>query len=202
MTVAPLALVFGPQVLTVPSAPKSIVVTNTGTVPLTLSGVSSVTDFKPAVTCAPLQPGKTCVIAVRFVPQLLGARAGVVTATATATGAVAPFPVPVKVSGTTLTPTLLVDPPVARPGQIVIATGTNFPPARPAVLGWDVGLGGQPAVADKTGKFVVPVLVYRRDVLGQRAMTATVPGLPAPVKSQPVLVMPLSYQPPNFVLRW
>ncbi|MFF1820035.1 choice-of-anchor D domain-containing protein [Kribbella sp. NPDC058245] len=208
MTVAPQALVFGPQVLTVPSAPKSIVVTNTGTVPLTLSGVSSLPDFRPAVTCAPLQPGKTCVIAVRFAPQLVGARAGVVQVSATATGAVAPFPVPVKVSGTALTPTLLAEPPVARPGQIVLATGTNFPPNRPAVLGWDVGLGGQPAVADKTGKFAVPVLVYRRDVLGQRVLTATVPGLvdaagkPLPVKSQPVLVMPLTYQPPNFVLRW
>jgi hypothetical protein len=208
MTVAPQALMFGPQVLTVPSAPKSIVVTNTGTVPLTLSGVSSLPDFRPTVTCAPLQPGKTCVIAVRFAPQLVGARAGVVQVSATATGAVAPFPVPVKVSGTALTPTLLAEPPVARPGQIVLATGTNFPPNRPAVLGWDVGLGGQPAVADKTGKFAVPVLVYRRDVLGQRVLTATVPGLvdaagkPLPVKSQPVLVMPLSYQPPNFVLRW
>ncbi|TDC34311.1 choice-of-anchor D domain-containing protein [Kribbella albertanoniae] len=208
MTVAPQALVFGPQILTVPSAPKSIVVTNTGTVPLRLTGVSSVADFKPAVGCALLQPGKTCAIAVQFVPQLLGARTGVVQVAATATGAVAPFPVPVKVSGTTLAPTLLVEPPVARPGQIVIATGTNFPPGRTAVLGWDVGLGGQPAVADKTGKFVAPVLVYRRDVLGQRVMTATVPGLvsssgrPLPVKSQPVLVMPLSYQPPNFVLRW
>ncbi|MFC9691336.1 choice-of-anchor D domain-containing protein [Kribbella sp. NPDC056951] len=209
MTGAPQAVVFGPQILTVPSAAKSVVVTNTGTVPLRLAGVSSVADFKSAVTCIGLlQPGKTCVIAVQFVPQLLGARAGVVTVSATATGAVAPFPVPVKVSGTTLTPTLLVEPPVARPGQIVIATGTNFPPGRPAVLGWDVGLGGQPAVADKTGKFVAPVLVYRRDVLGQRVMTATVPGLvsssgrPLPVKSQPVLVMPLSYQPPNFVLRW
>ncbi|MFB6721353.1 choice-of-anchor D domain-containing protein [Kribbella sp. NPDC056345] len=208
MTVAPQALVFGPQVLTVPSAPKSIVVTNTGTVPLQVTGVSSLADFRPVVGCASLQPGKTCAIAVRFVPQLLGARAGTVQVAATATGAVAPFPVPVKVSGTTLTPTLVVEPPVARPGQIVIATGTNFPPGRAAVLGWDVGLGGQPAVADKTGKFVAPVLVYRRDVLGQRVMTATVPGLvsssgrPLPVKSQPVLVMPLSYQPPNFVLRW
>ncbi|MFI5733394.1 choice-of-anchor D domain-containing protein [Kribbella sp. NPDC051587] len=208
MTVAPQGLVFGPQVLTVPSAPKSIVVTNTGTVPLTLSGVSSVPDFRTAVGCAPLQPGKTCVIAVRFAPQLLGARTGVVQVSATSAGAVAPFPVPVKVSGTTLTPTLLVDPPVARPGQIVLATGTNFPPGRPAVLGWDLGLGGQPAIADKTGKFVAPVLVYRRDVLGQRVMTATVSGLnsssgrPLPVKSQPVLVMPLSYQPPDFVLRW
>ncbi len=208
MTVAPQALVFGPQVLTVPSAPKSIVVTNTGTVPLQVTGVSSLADFRPVVGCASLQPGKTCAIAVQFVPQLLGARTGTVQVAATATGAVAPFPVPVKVSGTTLTPTLLVEPPVARPGQIVIATGTNFPPGRSAVLGWDVGLGGQPAVADTTGKFVVPVLVYRRDVLGQRVMTATVPGLvsssgrPLPVKSQPVLVMPLSYQPPNFVLRW
>ncbi|MFK4084487.1 choice-of-anchor D domain-containing protein [Kribbella sp. NPDC020789] len=202
MTVAPQALVFGPQLLTVPSAPKSIVVTNTGTVPLTLSGVSSVADFRPAVTCTSLQPGKSCVIAVRFAPQLLGARTGVIQVTATASGAVAPFPVPVKVSGTTLTPTLMAEPPVARPGQIVVATGTNFPPGRAAVLGWDVGLGGQPAVADKTGKFVVPVLVYRRDVLGQRMLTATVPGIPLPVKSGPVLVMPLSYQPPNFVLRW
>ncbi|WP_405059851.1 choice-of-anchor D domain-containing protein [Kribbella sp. NBC_01505] len=202
MTVAPQVLVFGPQILSVPSAPKSIVVTNTGTVPLTLSGLSSLPDFRPVVGCAPLQPGKTCAIAVQFVPQLLGARAGVVTVSATATGAVAPFPVPVTVSGTTLTPTLLVEPPVARPGQIVIATGTNFPPGRTAVLGWDVGLGGQPAVADKTGKFIAPVLVYRRDVLGQRVMTATVPGIPLPVNSQPILVMPLSYQPPNFVLRW
>ncbi|GAA0600375.1 hypothetical protein GCM10009534_38450 [Kribbella sandramycini] len=202
MTVVPQALVFGPQVLSTASAPKSVVVTNTGTVPLTLSAVSAVTDFRPTMTCAALQPGKSCAIAVRFVPQLLGARAGVVQVAATTTGVVAPFPVPVKVSGTTLAPTLVVDPPVTRPGQIVLATGTNFPPGRPVVLGWDTGLGTQQAVADRTGKFTAAVLIFRRDSLGQRVLTGTVPGVPLPVQSKPVLVMPLSYQPPNFVLRW
>jgi len=167
--------------------------------------VSSVADFAPAVACTGIAPGKTCVIAVRFVPTALGKRIGIVQVAATgaaAVGAAAPFPVPVAVSGTTLTPTLTVEPPMARPGQIVVAKGINFPPGRPAVLNWDIRLGAQPAVADRTGQFTAAVLVFRRDVLGQRLLKATVPGLPLPVTSPPVLVMPLSYQPPNFVLRW
>ncbi|MGW6281618.1 choice-of-anchor D domain-containing protein [Kribbella sp. NPDC055071] len=202
MTVAPQRLVFGPQLLTTASAPKSIVVTNTGTVPLRLMAVTSVPDFVAAAACGLVQPGKSCAIPVRFVPTLVGTRMDVIRVAASAVGAVPPFPVPVIVSGTAPTPTLTADPPTARPNQIVMATGTNFPPGRPVVVTWDLGLGAQPVVADATGKFTTAMLVFRRDALGQRILNGTVPGLAAPVQSAPVLIMPLSYQPPNFVLRW
>ncbi|TCO50584.1 WD40 repeat protein [Kribbella antiqua] len=202
MTVAPKALVFGPQILLSPSAPKSIVVTNTGNVPLAVTGVPSVADFTSTPSCASVLPGKTCEIAVRFMPSALGKRSGVVQVSATASGAVAPFSVPVDVSGTTLTPALTVEPPVVRPGQVVLASGINFPPSRSVVLNWKDGLGSQQAVTDKSGRFKVAILVFRRDLLGQRALTGTIPGLALPVVSPPVLVMPLRSQPPDFVLRW
>jgi hypothetical protein len=185
------------------SAPRSIVVTNTGNVPLNVTGVSVNADFVATSKCRGIQPGKTCAIAVQFVPRSLGTRFGAVQVAATApAGVAAPFPVPVGLRGLTATPTLQVEPPVVQPGQIVLVTGTNFPPGRALVLGWQTGIGTQPAVADAKGHFQTAVLVFKRDVLGQRLLTGTLPGLPAPVLSPPVLVQPLSPQPPNFVLRW
>ncbi|MEV6415989.1 choice-of-anchor D domain-containing protein [Kribbella sp. NPDC051718] len=204
MTVTPKLLVFGTQILTTASAPQAVVVTNTGNVPLNVRGMTAARDFTAAtaVACRTLLPGQACQVAVRFVPQAIGTQAGAVLVSATATGAVAPFPALVRMSGATAVPTLVVEPPVVRPGQIVLATGTNFPPGQAAVLAWKNGLGTQKVVADRTGRFQDAVLVFRRDVLGQRLLTATMPAQPVPVLSAPVLVMPLGPQPPNFVLRW
>ncbi|MFI5706779.1 choice-of-anchor D domain-containing protein [Kribbella sp. NPDC051620] len=204
MTVTPKLLVFGTQILTTASAPQAVVVTNTGNVPLNVSGLTTARDFTAAtaVACRTLLPGQACQIAVRFVPRAIGTQAGAVLVSATAAGAVAPFPALVRMSGATAAPTLVVEPPVVRPGQIVLATGTSFPPGQAAVLAWKNGLGTQKVVADQTGRFQNAVLVFRRDVLGQRFLTATMPAQPVPVLSAPVLVMPLAPQPPNFVLRW
>ncbi|GAA3582141.1 choice-of-anchor D domain-containing protein [Kribbella ginsengisoli] len=204
MTVTPKLLVFGPQILTTASAPQAVVVTNTGNVPLNVSGLTAARDFTAAtaVACRTLLPGQACQVAVRFVPRALGTQAGAVMVSATATGAAAPFPALVRMSGATAAPTLVVEPPVVRPGQIVLATGTNFPPGQAAVLAWKNGLGTQKVVADQAGRFQDAVLVFRRDVLGQRFLTATMAAQPVPVLSAPVLVMPLGPQPPNFVLRW
>ncbi|HEY0475611.1 MAG TPA: choice-of-anchor D domain-containing protein, partial [Kribbella sp.] len=204
LSVEPRTLLFGPQILLSNSAPRSIAVTNTGTVPLDVTAVSANADFTSVSTCGRIQPGQRCEIAVRFVPRALGTRSGAVQVAAGVAGAgvAAPFPVSVGLRGTAPTPLLQVEPPVVRPGQIVLATGTNFPPGRPVVLAWQTGLGTQQVVADGAGRFQTAVLVFRRDVLGQRLVAAQIPGQSVSVNSVPVLVMPLGPQPPNFVLRW
>ncbi|HEY9646468.1 MAG TPA: choice-of-anchor D domain-containing protein, partial [Chroococcidiopsis sp.] len=91
LKVEPSRLNFGRQSVERPSAPQSLTLTNTGTLPIVLKGVSPLGehrfDFQVSNTCTDvtLAPGKTCTVEVTFNP--LG------TDTRSATVAIAGLPV-------------------------------------------------------------------------------------------------------------
>lgn len=77
ISVAPTALVFPNQVMNTTSAAQMLTVTNTGSAPLTVSGVAIVgSDFawSYGVPCAIVAPNASCTINVTFTPTALGAR--------------------------------------------------------------------------------------------------------------------------------
>lgn len=215
MRVGPTSLVFGPQILTTASKPQHVAVDNIGTVLLRVAAQPTGADFTVDTSaCRVLRPGQRCLLGVRFVPQSLGAQPGALAGLntggivagllvgATSGTTTPPFPVSVALRGTTAQPVLTLSPPTARQGQVVTAEGKNFPPGRTVALTWQQGLGAEQATADRTGRFQADLLVFTRDALGPRLLAGTIPGQPRPVSSPPLLVLPPSQTPPEFVTGW
>lgn len=205
MRVTPVRLAFRPQVVTSLSAAQPVLVSNTGTVPLAVRVRSTTRDFvADASACRTVAAGARCAIAVRFRPRRLGAviDGGLLVDAATTAPVPAPFPVAVALRGSTAVPALKVEPAVAVPGQAVTVTGRNFAPGRVVPLTWQPGLGSEVVTPDRAGRFETTMLVFTRDVLGPRQLAGTIPGLPVPVLSAPLLVRPDSPAPPSFVTRW
>ncbi len=100
-TLSATALVFGSQTVNTASAPQILTLTNSGTAPLTITGITlsgtNNTDFSETSTCgASLAASTTCTISVVFQPLADGAR----TATLGITSNSVNLPVSVALTGT------------------------------------------------------------------------------------------------------
>lgn len=103
-----------------------------------------------------------------------------------------------------LQPKLTVSPAVARPGDVVLARGEDFPPGRTVALSWSQGITpAQSAVrVGRDGTFEAQVPVLRKDQLGPRMLRAQVPSLNRLDRPQKdVLIVQGSLQPPDFADR-
>ncbi|MEI7034377.1 VWA domain-containing protein [Streptomyces pratensis] len=100
-----------------------------------------------------------------------------------------------------LKPSLEVTPQVARPGQPVLARGTDHPPGETVRFTWNIGITADRAGVrvGRDGTFEVQVLVLRKDTLGPRVLRADTRGLPR--LQEPVLVVQGNLQPPDFAGR-
>nr|WP_063647688.1 MULTISPECIES: VWA domain-containing protein [Streptomyces] len=100
-----------------------------------------------------------------------------------------------------LQPKLTVTPKVARPGDVAVARGKDFPPGATVALTWKPGITAARSTVrvDGDGTFEAQVLVLRKDQLGPRKLRATVRGLDRLEK--PVLIVQRSLQPPDFAGR-
>jgi hypothetical protein len=81
LTVSPDALDFGAQRIGAASAPRTLVVKNTDTEPMTITAVHANGDFAAAGTCigsAPLPVNGTCLLRVTFTPTAAGPRPWIV----------------------------------------------------------------------------------------------------------------------------
>jgi uncharacterized repeat protein (TIGR01451 family) len=109
-----------------------------------------------------------------------------------------------KVKLTVKKPTLRMLPPIGSPGFVTLAYGVDFPPGENVLLTWLPGInsdpGPFPVIGD--GTFRQPVLIIRRDELGNRVLkaTPTTPGLFGAVTA-PMLVVPRTMSPPRFLGR-
>jgi len=94
VTLSPLTLTFTGQLITTASAPQTVMLTNSGTAPLTISSIAisgtSSGDFSETNTCpapaATLATGANCTISVMFKPTTTGNRVASVTVTDSASG--------------------------------------------------------------------------------------------------------------------
>lgn len=97
---------------------------------------------------------------------------------------------------------IVLDRPLGPPGAVVGVGGSGFRPGERVILSWSPGLGMTEAVAGGGGSFVARVLVFQRDLLGPRTLTATRPEVPnAPRATANFLVVPGTQQPGDFVVR-
>ena len=182
--------------------------------PFTVDLSATEDDATPGSSyCEDVRPGRTCKIEVAFTPsQLEGQERWL--AVGTPSDHLAPafpgapvFPLPtwefveyVKLTGQAVEPTLNLSPTVAREGRVVFVTGTGFLPGAPVSLGWSGGPVAVPEIIpDANGEFTAPVVVLSGRP-GMHELTLTMPGV-GTIDAPPVLVVPGSLQPPDFVSR-
>jgi hypothetical protein len=83
-------------------------------------------------------------------------------------------------------------PPIGEPGFVTLAFGENMPPGGRVMVMWDKGVTAAPGpyTVGPDGTVRIPVLVVRRDALGERLLVATSPdGIFGPVH-RTMLVVP------------
>ncbi|RMB85163.1 hyalin [Streptomyces shenzhenensis] len=103
-----------------------------------------------------------------------------------------------------LQPKLTVTPTVARPGDVVLARGEDFPPGRTIALTWSRGITAAQSTVrvGRDGAFEAQVPVLRKDQLGPRVLRARVPALDRLHRpEEDVLIVQRSLQPPDFAGR-
>lgn len=95
-------------------------------------------------------------------------------------------------------PSVILQPPLGRPGFVTTAVGTGFPPNTQVTLSWSQGVPVvfSPVVADASGNFSVVILIFVHDQLGPRQLAArpVVAGA-FPEADGPYLVVPGPGQP-------
>ncbi|TDE98771.1 hypothetical protein EXU48_00775 [Occultella glacieicola] len=104
---------------------------------------------------------------------------------------------------TVLQPEIRLLPSVARPGDVVLAYGEDFPPNQAVTLIWTRGITVDPGPYTVTpeGRLVVPIVLVSRDLLGDREIASTSPAGAFGEVRGPLLVVATSVQAPNFLFR-
>jgi len=69
-------------------------------------------------------------------------------------------------------PRIETDRDIAPRGAVIEAIGDGFPEGVATDLHWDRGIGFATVTADETGRFNVPMLIFRRDIVGPRLLLA------------------------------
>ncbi len=72
-------LTFAAQIVGTSSSSQGVTLSNMGTAPITVSGITTGGDFSQTNNCATVAPGGTCSISVVFLPSAAGNRAGALT---------------------------------------------------------------------------------------------------------------------------
>lgn len=87
VSLTPLSLAFGNQVVNITSAAKAITLTNSGNAALSISNIAASAEFAQSNNCgASLGAGLSCTINVTFTPTTVASKAGSVTITNNASG--------------------------------------------------------------------------------------------------------------------
>jgi hypothetical protein len=104
---APSSLQFGSQAIATPSASQSVTLSNQGTGPLSISGITASGDFSQTNTCgASVAPGANCSISAVFTPTAAGSRTGQISISDDAS----PSPQMIALTGTGTGPLTTVSP--------------------------------------------------------------------------------------------
>ncbi|OKJ34600.1 hyalin [Streptomyces sp. CB01580] len=100
-----------------------------------------------------------------------------------------------------LKPSLTVTPQVAKPGQVVLARGKDYPPGQTLRFTWNIGINAEMSVVTvgRDGTFEVQIPVLRKDKLGPRKLRVDTRDIDRLQK--PVLVVQRNLQPPDFAGR-
>ena len=190
-----------------PGAPLAAVMTNLGwgtvTIGETEKSGPAAADFDVALNSClgrTLRWMESCPVTVVYTPTDRGDRDAVLTVAHDGPNA----PASVGLHGGGSLAELKLEPPVGRPGMVVIATGSGFPPETEVSLTWSRGVTPKlPTITtDAAGTFRVQVLVFHNDIVGGRDLIASpVGGTGFPSFEAPFLVVEAGSQPPRFIVR-
>jgi hypothetical protein len=200
---APDPLAFGAQQPFVPSAPKTVTVTNTGTAPLNITAVAlggaNPGDYAIAAnTCGtPVNPGGTCTVTVTFAPQATTDRPALLQFTDNAAGS----PHVVALTGGGTAPTLVASPPLNRSGAVSQVSGAGWAPNKVVVVTLLTTPIQVTVTASATGTFTVPLVIFPHTPLGKKQLQAQVQAVPQISVTIDFLVVPGSQEPPDFAER-
>ena len=107
-SLSPTSLTFSNQQINTTSSSKTVRLTNTGTVALTVTSIVPSGNFTETNNCgASISPGFNCTISVKFSPTTVGALTGAITITDNATGSPQVVPLTGNGANITLSPTSL-----------------------------------------------------------------------------------------------
>jgi hypothetical protein len=126
VTLSPPSLDFGQQIVGTTSAPLTVTVTNTGDLPLTVTGIAASGDFAVLTedcTANPVPVGATCTISMTFSPSSTGIRTGTLTITDNAVDS--PQAVDLTGTGVAPPPTLSLAPGSLSFGNQSVCTTSN-----------------------------------------------------------------------------
>jgi hypothetical protein len=218
---APAAHDFG-EVAVGASAVRRVELRNDGFGPLvagppSIAGSAAFTVAANGCTGVPILTDQSCPVDITFEPGAAGAATATFRLPDNALGS--PRSVALRGAGraggpdvtvtvptpSAFTPVLTVNPGLGPPGSVTEVAGTGFPPGVSVVLAWTGGLGTLPTAsvtAGADGAFRnVPMLVFHRDQLGVRKVTAAVAGHPDLHPEVAFLVVPNQVDAPGFVVR-
>ncbi len=201
------ALDFGTRAIGVPGAPLAAILTNNGWGGLTAGAASksgaAAADFEVVLNSClarTLHWLESCPVTVVFTPTHRGSRAAVLTVAHNAPGS----PATVALRGGGSRAELKLNPPIGRPGIVIIATGSGFPANTEVALKWSRGVTEKPltVTTDPAGAFRVQVLVFHNDIIGARDLVSSPVGsIVFPPFAAPFLVVEASSTPPRFIDR-
>jgi hypothetical protein len=182
LTPEPSTLDFGKQLPLAHGQPKTVVLTNTGTGPVTITDVTvqdttvpgASTDYTVNATdcLGVLQPGASCVVTVVFVGHKSGNRGAQLVVTDDAS----PDPTVVVLVAKVPKPKILVNPGVMTPGRVTLISGTGFAPHRLVDVTLK-GFGEHVTVrADGKGRFDVGLVIFHSTPEGPQTVVAQTHG--------------------------
>jgi hypothetical protein len=204
-TLNPAVLDFGTRAIGEGGAPLAATLTNGGWGLLTTGTVetsgAAEDDFSVVNGCAgrALRLTESCTVTVVFTPAAEGDRRGVLDVGHDGPDASSQT----ALRGVGSEAVLKIDPPIARPGTVVIATGAGFPGDTLVTLAWSRGVRPNvPIMTSGDGGFRVQVLVFHNDIVGRRDLIATLVGSAASRSLRaPFLVVEASGEPPRFIVQ-
>ncbi len=182
---------------------STVTVTNGGESPMDVTAVAidapvaGYTVGAQTCTAAPLPPGGTCTVSVRFSPTASGELAAVLRFEDTAPGA----PHLVGLHGSGAPPAIEVSPAVTPPGRVVMVSGRDFAPGQPITVAAPGAVQTDPVSARQDGTFRANLLILPKAAIGDFTVVATVSDAPAVNAEKPLLVVTPTVSPADFVVR-
>jgi hypothetical protein len=206
LAVTPESVEFPDTGLGIASRPVTVRATNlsASTIDVAVAAIDGARHFRTrprdGAGCPSVPASRSCELRLAFRPLDLGDLAGTFEVVAARDGVEVSVLVPA--TGTTLEPELSFSPSVAQQGRVTFLSGEHFMPGRPLDLEWSRGPMGSPEVVpEPDGSFAAPIVVLAGAGTGERTVVATTAGVTGEVESPPLLVVPGSAQPPDFVSR-
>jgi probable HAF family extracellular repeat protein len=195
ITASPGPLTFQSQTVGTVSSAQVETITNGGTTPLAVDGISTSSNFLQTNNCGPsLPPSGTCAVRVTFSPAAAGDLTGGLTVTSTGVPVVVPLAgtAPIKVAISSNTASLTAGTPVklswtASPGATCTATGGS------SADGWtgEVALSGTQSVAESSAggyQYGLSCTAGSQSASGQVSVVVNWPALTVSLTASPTTI--------------